>query len=81
MFQDSEIARKYACSRGKTTQIIKKSLDAIQQANVKHCQEKHFSLLIDESNDRNFEQCLVMLVRMTEDDKVVTTFLYNYGCC
>uniref|UniRef100_H3ALC1 HAT C-terminal dimerisation domain-containing protein n=1 Tax=Latimeria chalumnae TaxID=7897 RepID=H3ALC1_LATCH len=76
MFPDSEIARNYACGRGKVTQIIKKALDPIQHLRVvEHCQNHMFFLLIDESNDQSSDKGLVMLVRVTNENRVVTRFL------
>ena len=75
MFPDSNIAKKYACGRSKSTQIVKRAIDPIQREKVVQlCQDK-FSLLIDESNDNNSEKGLVILVRVTEESGVVTRFL------
>ena len=75
-FPDSSIAKKYACGRGKTTQIIKRAIDPLQRAKVvEMCQNNKFSLMIDESNDHNCDKGLVILVRAAETSRVHTRFL------
>ena len=47
-FPDSSIAKKNACGRGKTYQIIKRAIDPLQRAQVvEMCQNNKFSLMID----------------------------------
>ena len=75
-FPDSSIAKKYACGRSKSTQIIKRAIDPLQRAEVvQRCQNSKFLLLIDESNDHNCEKGLVILVRAAETTGVATRFL------
>ncbi|XP_063431187.1 uncharacterized protein LOC134713842 [Mytilus trossulus] len=75
MFTDSKIALKFACSRTKTTQIIKKSLaPTLHQEVVRDLQTKPFSMAIDESNDRNCDKSLAILVRYFTD-QATTKFL------
>ena len=75
-FPDSSIAKKYACGRGKTTQIIKRAIDPLQRAKVvEMCQNNKFSLMIDESNNHNCDKGLVILVRAAETSRVHTRFL------
>jgi hypothetical protein len=80
MFTDSKIASKFSCSRTKTTQIIKRSLaPALHEEVVQHLQSKPFSLAIDESNDRNCDKSLAILVRYFTE-KSETRFLAMPVC-
>ena len=64
MFPDSRIALKFSCGRTKTTQIVKHSLaPVLQEEVVRHLQTHPFSMAIDESNDRNSDKSLAILVR------------------
>ncbi|CAC5395346.1 unnamed protein product [Mytilus coruscus] len=63
MLTDSKIATKFACSRTKTTQIIKKSLaPSLHQDVVRDLQTKPFSMATDVSNDCNCDKSLTILV-------------------
>lgn len=75
MFPDSKIASKFSCSRTKTTQIVKRSLaPSLHQEVVEHLKNNPFSLAIDESNDRNCDKSLAILVRYFTD-RSRTSFL------
>lgn len=64
MFPDSKIASKSSCGRTRTTQIVKRSLAPfLHQEVVEHLKNNPFSLAIDESNDRNCDKSLAILVR------------------
>ena len=52
MLPDSEIARKFACGRTKTTAIVKEALPPFYHAKVIHNMSNPFSLLMVESNDK-----------------------------
>ena len=52
MFPDSEIARKFACGRTKTTSIVKEALTPYYHAKAIHNMSNPFSFLMDESNDK-----------------------------
>ena len=52
MFPDSEIARKFACGRTKTTAIVKEALSPYYHAKVTHNMSNSFSVLMDESNHK-----------------------------
>ena len=68
MFTDSKIASKFVYGRTKTTQIIKRSLaPSLHQEVVEHLQSNPFSIAIDESNDRNCDKSLAILVRYFTD--------------
>ena len=49
MFPDSEVARKFACERTKTTAIVKEALSPYYHAKVIHNMSNPFSVLMDES--------------------------------
>lgn len=62
---DSSIAKGMKCKQTKTMQIIKRSL-AIEatQPIVEYCRVSPFSLMIAESNDKNTDKRLAVLVRV-----------------
>ena len=82
MFPDSEVARQFQCARTKTSVLTR-------FGNGKFCQDQlierltsdipvHFSLLVDESNDRGVEaKDLVVLLRFFDTSimKAVTRFI------
>lgn len=75
MFPDSKIATKFSCGRTKTTQIVKRSLSpSLHQDVVQHLQTQPFSMALDESNDRNSDKSLAILVRYFTD-RSYTKFL------
>ena len=76
MFPDSKIATKFSCGRTKATQIVKRALaPQLQQDVVSKLQTNPFSLAIDESNDRNTDKCLAILVRYFTTGNATTRFL------
>lgn len=78
MFPDSDIAKKFACGKTKTTQIIKRALAPSCDKTVEQlCQTYPFSIMCDESNDRGNDKNFVILVRVFDDNvgQVVTQFL------
>ncbi|CAC5375019.1 unnamed protein product [Mytilus coruscus] len=76
MFPDSKIATKFACGRTKATQIVKRSLaPTLQQDVIINLRTQPFSLTIDESNDRNTDKCLAILVRYFTSDSAKTRLL------
>lgn len=76
MFPDSKIALKFSSGRTKTTQIIKRSLaPALHQDVITNLKTQPFSLAIDESNDRNCEKSLAVLVRYFTSQSATTRFL------
>ena len=52
MFPDSEIAKKFACGRTKTTAIIKETLAPYFLQKTKENMASHFSIMMDKSNDK-----------------------------
>lgn len=65
MFPDSKVAADFACKRTKTTMIIKESLaPAYTKPVIESCKNGPFTLMIDESNDRNTTKRLVILARL-----------------
>ena len=65
MFPDSKIAQKFSCGRTKASQIVKRAIaPCINKRVVEICQSQPFSLSIDESNDKNAEKNLVILLRV-----------------
>ncbi len=76
MFPDSEIAKKFSCGRTKTTAIIKEALAPHFLKKATNCMSYPFSLMMDESNDKNNKSCII-LVRVFDSDlrDVATRFL------
>ena len=64
MFPDSKIAQKFACSRTKTTAIIKKALSPIfSDEVVQTCHTSRFTLLCDGGNDQSHQKYFGIMVR------------------
>ena len=61
MFPDSEIARKFACGRTKTTAIEKEALSPYYHAEAIHKMSNPFSVLMDESNDKQDKSCIILV--------------------
>ena len=62
---DSKIAKLLKCKCTKTTQIVKGALaPTYTKVVIGRCRSGPFSLAIDESNDRNEEEHLAVLVRL-----------------
>ena len=64
LFSDSAIAKAFRCKRTKTTQIVRWCL-----APTATHRDGPFSLMVDESTDRNTDQRLVILERYFEGEK------------
>ncbi|KAL5014988.1 hypothetical protein ScPMuIL_009258 [Solemya velum] len=80
MFPDSKIAQKFGSSRTKTTQIVKRAVASELHAEVvEKCRTSPFSLSIDESNDKNCEKNLAILVRYFNEQST-TRFLAMPVC-
>ena len=77
IFPDSAIAKKFSCSRTKTTAIVKKALAPhFTQRVIESMSSGPFSLMMDESNDRRDKSCII-LVRLLDPQigEVRTRFL------
>ena len=76
MFPDSEIARKFACGRTKTTAIVKEALSPYYQAKAIHNMSNAFSVLMDESNHKQDKSCIILVRGLdAELGNVKTRFL------
>lgn len=67
MFPDSETAKKFACGRTKTTAIVKEALSPYYHKKVINKLSNPFSILMDESNDKNDKSCII-LVRVLDSN-------------
>ena len=63
MFSDLEIAKQFSCGRTKTTAIVKQAVAPHFLDQVMKDLTNPFSILMDESNDKNDKSCII-LVRM-----------------
>ena len=63
MFNDSKVAKNFACGRTKCTAIIKEGLAPYYTANLIN----PFSVMIDESNDKTDKSCII-LVRVLDPE-------------
>ena len=85
MFSDSDIARKFQCSRTKTSALTKYGNgkwvhDQLVASLTTSSPPVFFSLLVDESNDRGVEaKDLVVLVRYHSDESCHTFFRSAYS--
>ena len=74
MFPDSEAAASFMCKRTKTMQVIKGSLaPAFTKPVIERCKTGPFSLMIDQSNDKNEAKRLAILVRIFEEGNSAKT--------
>ena len=75
IFSDSGITRKFACGRTKSTAIVKEALSPYH-AKAIHNISNTFSVLMDESNDKQDKSCII-LVRVLDAElgNVTTRFL------
>ena len=83
MFTDSDIAKKFACKRTKTTHILNNALaPELDQTVTQLCQTEPYSVLLDESNDKGDDKRLTILVRVLDRTvkRVTTRFLYLPNC-
>ena len=60
MFPDSEMARKFACGRTKTTAIVKDALSPYYNAKAIH-NMSNLSVLMDELNDKQNKSCIILI--------------------
>ena len=77
IFPDSAIAKRFSCSRTKTTAIVNKALAPhFTQRVIESMSSGPFSLMMDESNDRRDKSCII-LVRLLDPQigEVRTRFL------
>lgn len=73
--KDSTIAKTIACSRTKTTAIVKKVTGLTSSANLNNLlRENKFSLIADESTDIGCMKHLCLVVRMVINSKVMDSF-------
>ena len=80
MFPDSEIAQKLSCKRTKATNLVTgcNALSPYYDDKVtKLCLSQMFCLLVDESNDKGDDKCVIILVRIFDRElsEIVTKFL------
>ena len=68
MFPNSEIARKFKCSRTKTTAIVKGALAPYFLNSTLESMDNPFSIMIDESNDKTDKSCIILVCVL--DNKV-----------
>ena len=74
MFPDSEAAASFTFKHAKTSQVIKGSLaPAFTKPVIERCKTGPFSLMIDESNDKNEAKRLAILVRVFEEGNSAKT--------
>ena len=77
MFSDSEIGKRFACGRTKTTAIVKTALAPhFQDIAVQNMKCNPFSIMMDESNDKTDKSCIILIrVLDTEKGDICTRFL------
>ena len=78
MFPESKIAQQFACSRTKTTAIIKKALPpTFSDEVVQTCRTSPFTLLCDGDNDQSHQKYFGIMVRYWDKKlkQPVTRFL------
>ena len=61
MFPDSEIVKKFACGRTKTTAIVKSALSHHYLEKTVERMSNPFSVLMDESNDKTDKSCIILV--------------------
>ena len=61
MFPDSEIAKKFTCGHSKTAAIIKEALALHYLSKSLHDMSKVYSIMMDESNDKNNKSCIILV--------------------
>ena len=76
MFPDSEIARNFGCARTKCKGIVKEALGPHYHAKAVVQMSHPYSILLDESNDKEDKSCII-LVRVLDEEvgNVRTRFL------
>ena len=76
MFPDSDIARKFGCARTKCTAIVKEALSPHFHAKVLQNMSNPYSIMIDESNDKEDKSCIILVrVLDAEVGNIKTRFL------
>ena len=76
MFPDSDIASKFACARTKCTAIVKEALAPHFHTKVLQNMSNPYSIMIDESNDKEDKSCIILVkVLDAEVGNVKTRFL------
>ncbi len=76
MFPDSDIASKFGCARTKCTAIVKEALAPHFHAKVLQNMSNPYSMMIDESNDKENKSCIILVrVLDAEVGNVKTRFL------
>ncbi len=76
MFPDSDIASKFGCARTKCTAIVKEALAPHFHAKVLQNMSNPYSIMIDESNDKENKSCIILVrVLDAEVGNVKTRFL------
>ena len=61
MFPDSEIAKKFSCSRTKTTAIVKGALASHFTKKTTENMSYPYSLMMDELNDKTDKSCIILV--------------------
>ena len=61
IFPDSEIAKKFACGHSKTVAIVKEALAPHYLSKSLHDMSKVYSVMMDESNDKNNKLCIILV--------------------
>lgn len=75
MFPDSEIAKRIACARTKTTAIIQAVTGRFQEENIsKVLKNQKFSLMVDEVTDDTVKKHLAMIIRVRINNKINDIF-------
>lgn len=73
---DSDIAKHIACSRTKTTAILKKVIgETSKEELINSLKTQKFSLIVDESTDRGCTEHLCLLARLIHGSKANDIFL------
>ena len=68
-FPDSQIAQRFQCKRTKTATIVSEVLAPKERHNtIKAAQAGPFSIMVDESNKRNDEKAMAILLRVINPD-------------
>lgn len=78
MFPDSAIAKKFACKRQKTVNIVNQAIAPELDRKVTDlCRKEKFTVMMDESNDKGDNKCVAILMRVADrtERKIKTGFL------
>ena len=74
MFPDSEIAKKFRCSRTKTTALIKMQSDDVIDSIVSAIGDEPFAICTDGSNDQS-DKFYPVIIRYLNKDGIITSSL------